>query len=335
MEQKIIEIPLDKIVPNKSQPREEFDKEKVQELAESILSNGLINAIKVRKNGGNYIIVAGERRWKACKVAGFKTIQAIVKEYKDDGEWMLESFIENVQREDLNPLERAKYLKKIMDVKKFTTAKELSEFTKISTSTIADAFDVLDYKEDVKRLKLSQTQVVETRGLSDVDRKKVMEKASKEDIGNRTLREVVKTVKAAPDDVKKAFLKDEINVKQAQAISRLKDPKQRERAIKEHKAIASVDTSIETHIEKNMTGKEKKEFDKRLIQARNWIASFRGAVTDTNTSIEKTMKVLMIATKFVPLMDDKEKETLEHHLDRFLERLNRATEISEKIQEMI
>ena len=115
------QIPINQILANFVQPRESFDKDKIKELAESILSNGLINPITVRVWKGNkFMIVAGERRWQSHKVAKLNSILAFVKEYKSDGQWMVESFIENLQREDLTPLEKVKYAERILKIEKLS-----------------------------------------------------------------------------------------------------------------------------------------------------------------------------------------------------------------------
>jgi len=112
--QTLQEIPIEKVLANFYQPRTKFDKEKGKELAESILSNGLINPITVRTwKGGRYMIVAGERRWRAHKIAKLKTITAFVKDYKSQGQFMVESLIENLHREDLTDWEEWKFIKQI------------------------------------------------------------------------------------------------------------------------------------------------------------------------------------------------------------------------------
>lgn len=110
------EIKVDDILANFYQPRTRFDRESIKELSESILSNGLINPITItpdKKRKGKYMIVSGERRWQAHKVAKLKTIQAFVKEYKDNISFMIESLVENIQREDLSSMETAKFIKRI------------------------------------------------------------------------------------------------------------------------------------------------------------------------------------------------------------------------------
>ena len=110
----IYEIPLGEIDPNKDQPRKKFTDASLKELALSIQKHGVIQPIVVVKKDGRYMIIAGERRWRASKLAGLKTIPAIIKDY-NNVQMAEVSIIENLQREDLNPMEEARALKKLMD----------------------------------------------------------------------------------------------------------------------------------------------------------------------------------------------------------------------------
>lgn len=99
-------IPIDQIRPNEEQPRDNFDADKLNELAQSIVANGLIQPIAVARNGDGFRIIAGERRWRAARIAGLKEIPALVRSV--EGHQLLElALIENIQREDLNPIEIA------------------------------------------------------------------------------------------------------------------------------------------------------------------------------------------------------------------------------------
>jgi ParB family transcriptional regulator, chromosome partitioning protein len=102
----VVEIPADEIYPNPSQPRKNFDEKSIAELAESIKAHGLISPIVVRKMNTKYEIIAGERRFQACKVAGLVKIPAMVKDISDADAFKI-SLVENLQREDLNPMEEA------------------------------------------------------------------------------------------------------------------------------------------------------------------------------------------------------------------------------------
>lgn len=103
---KVHEIDINKINPNKNQPRTTFNDDSLQELADSINEIGIIQPLIVKKNGEFYEIIAGERRWRAARIAGLRKIPVIVKDY-DDLKVLEAALIENVQREDLNPMEEA------------------------------------------------------------------------------------------------------------------------------------------------------------------------------------------------------------------------------------
>ncbi len=112
----IQELPVNKIIPSVFQPRETFDKEELQELADSMKEHGLINPISVRKNGdGTYQIIAGERRWRAANFAKMDNIYAIIREVTP-AEQRLESLIENIHRKDLNMIEKGRGMMEIFKV---------------------------------------------------------------------------------------------------------------------------------------------------------------------------------------------------------------------------
>ena len=343
-------IPVNDILANFSQPREQFDRTKTKELAESILSNGLINPITVRvyKNG-KYMIVSGERRWQAHKIAKLKTIQAFVKEYKSEGQWMLESLIENVHREDLAPLERAKYLKKIADIEKIYHLKdgvgfqkykkgdinisELAKRVKMNVDTVGDDLSIIRF-EPMQTKGHSRTNLVRIASVKDKElQKEILDKTRGKSADETS--KVVAITKKAPTEVKEALLDDKISVEQAERISKLKTPQQREKAITDHKSLAMIGRGVERNIENQMSVREQREFDNRLLQSNNWINSFRGSVTDNRSQLQKTIKILLLATKFIPVMDDKQKERLGYDLERFIETLNQAKQLSEQIQEHI
>jgi len=203
----IKEIFIEKIKTNPYQPREEFDKEKLQELAESILSNGLINPITVRKENGDYLLVSGERRLKANKIAGLKTIIAIVKEYKDNSHIAIESLIENTHREDLSEPEKAQAMKKIWELLGKPMSKnhpnspdfdKLAGMLCISNSVIQEHFDYLglipEVKEAIKKKKIAMSSA--TRHIARLPESKqkviIKEAMKREDgIGRAEVQEIV------------------------------------------------------------------------------------------------------------------------------------------------
>ena len=110
----VLYVSIDDIRPNTAQPRKVFDEEKLEELAASVERHGVIQPVVLRRHGVGYELVAGERRWRAARMAGLKEIPCIVKELSDE-ENMLLAIIENMQREDLNPIEEAEGLKQMID----------------------------------------------------------------------------------------------------------------------------------------------------------------------------------------------------------------------------
>lgn len=110
----LLEIDLDQIDTNAEQPRTRFAEENLEELAQSIRINGIVQPIVVRKKGSRYEIVAGERRWRSSQRAGLKSIPAVVRDVSDDK--LLElALIENIQRQELNPIEEAKAYRKLVE----------------------------------------------------------------------------------------------------------------------------------------------------------------------------------------------------------------------------
>ena len=139
------------IEPNKNQPRKNFDSEKLASLAESLKTHGLIQPILVKKEeNGMYTIIAGERRWRAAKLAGLKELPCIVKEYSEK-ELSEIALIENLQREDLNPIEEAEGYRHLMDT--FNMRQEdVAERIGKSRSAVANALRLNNLSDDVKVL---------------------------------------------------------------------------------------------------------------------------------------------------------------------------------------
>lgn len=144
----VIKLKIDKIVPNKSQPRLDFRDESLKGLAESIKENGLLQPITVRKQGSKYELIAGERRFRACKNIGMKEIDAIVLEKSDEESANL-ALIENIQREDLNAIEQALAMKRIMKREKITQ-EDLADRLGYKQSTVANKLRLLKLPGYVK-----------------------------------------------------------------------------------------------------------------------------------------------------------------------------------------
>ena len=146
----VLYVDINDIMPNTSQPRKEFDEEKLQELADSINQHGLIQPIVLRKAAKGYEIVAGERRWRAARLIGLKEIPSIVKELTDE-ENMLLAIIENMQREDLNPIEEAEGLQQMIDTYGLTQ-EQVSKSVGKSRPYITNSLRLLKLPERVRDL---------------------------------------------------------------------------------------------------------------------------------------------------------------------------------------
>ena len=148
--QAIDEVLIDLVTPNPNQPRMHFNQEELEELSSSIEKDGLLQPILVREVGNGYEIIAGERRWQACKLAGLKTVPVRIKE-ADDMKVLELALIENLQRSDLNPIEEAYGYKRMMERGNKTQSEVASAVSK-GRSTIANALRLLDLPEEAQQL---------------------------------------------------------------------------------------------------------------------------------------------------------------------------------------
>lgn len=163
------------IEPNKNQPRKKFDKEKLEILSESIKQHGLVQPILVKPNlSGTYTIVAGERRWRAAKLADLKEVPCVVRDMSDT-EVMEIALIENLQREDLNPIEEAEGYKRLMD-KCDMTQEDVANRIGKSRSAVANSLRLNNLCKEVKQMvinnKLSQGHARTLLGLTDPKQQK-------------------------------------------------------------------------------------------------------------------------------------------------------------------
>lgn len=147
IEGKVLNLKINDVEPNREQPRKTFNEDSLEELAESIKQYGLIQPIIVTKEEGYYAIVAGERRWRACKKAGLKEIAAIVRE-KDERKNREIALIENIQREDLNPIDKAMGIKALMEEYELTQA-DVAKILGKSRSAITNTIRILNLDQRV------------------------------------------------------------------------------------------------------------------------------------------------------------------------------------------
>jgi ParB family chromosome partitioning protein len=147
-ENSIIYVDINDVKPNAMQPRKQFDEEALVSLAESIETYGVIQPVMLRKNGRGYELVAGERRWRAARKAGLREVPAIVRDLNEE-ENALFAMIENMQREDLNPMEEAAAFRNIMDAYNLTQ-EEMSKSVGKSRPHIANTLRLLKLPQDVR-----------------------------------------------------------------------------------------------------------------------------------------------------------------------------------------
>lgn len=144
------EVPLSSVKPNPDQPRTNFDAEELEELATSIERDGLLQPILVRQMGKEYQIIAGERRWQACRSLGMSTVPVRVKDANDDKALEL-ALVENIQRSDLNPIEEAYGYRRLMD-RQGLTQSEVAQVVSKGRSTVGNALRLLELPEAAQQM---------------------------------------------------------------------------------------------------------------------------------------------------------------------------------------
>ena len=189
------ELKINEIEPNGNQPRKKFDDEKLKKLSESIKLHGIVQPIIVKKDGEQYKIVAGERRWRAARIAGLNTVPVVIRELSNK-EVMEIALIENIQREDLNPIEEAEAFEKLLN--EFSmTQEELSNSIGRSRSAIANIIRLLGLDEEIKLYLINgDITSVHARALLAIEDKDIQKQTCKEIIEKKiNVRETENLVK--------------------------------------------------------------------------------------------------------------------------------------------
>ncbi len=193
-------ISINDVEPNRDQPRKSFDEEALNELADSIKRYGIIEPLIVQKKGKRFEIIAGERRFRAARIAGLKEIPVIVKEFAPEDVLTI-ALLENIQREDLNPIEEATAFQRLIDDLKLKQ-EEIAERVSKKRSTITNSMRLLKLPEEVKKM-VAGGQISEGHGraLLGLDDKeeivKVAKKIASENWSVRATEEYVKKTKEA------------------------------------------------------------------------------------------------------------------------------------------
>lgn len=199
------------VEPNRNQPRKEFDKEALSELAASIKQYGILQPIMVQKNGDMYEIIAGERRWRAAKEAGLKEVPVIVRDY-DKQKIMEISIIENIQRENLNPIEEAMAYQCLME-EYGLKHDELADKVSKNRSTITNSMRLLRLSENIQQMIIDgKISTGHAKVLLSVENKEEQEKIAAELISRSlSVRELEKLVKKYIKPRKKKENKDTVD----------------------------------------------------------------------------------------------------------------------------
>ena len=190
------ELPINEIIPNRDQPRKTFDEAALEELAESIKQHGVLQPLLVRPiPSGGYQLVAGERRWRACRMAGLNKVPVVIKELTDT-ETMEIAIIENLQREDLSPIEEAEGLQALID-KCGYTQEEVAASVGKSRPAIANSLRLLRLPQEVRDMtKNGEISAGHARALLAFDNDAMMLEAAKNIVSKKmTVRDVERLAK--------------------------------------------------------------------------------------------------------------------------------------------
>ena len=213
------------VEPNKEQPRKAFDKEKLDALTSSISEIGVILPIIVtKKESGRYMIIAGERRWRAAKAAGLKKIPAIIKNYEEK-EAAEVALIENLQREDLNPIEEAKGYKSLIDGFSMTQ-EEISKRVGKSRSAITNSLRILNLPDEIIKYVISgEISQGHARALLSIDSDKLKietaKRIIKEGLNVRQVESLVKNLNNEKPKKKKTNSQIDVEIKSiAESLSK-------------------------------------------------------------------------------------------------------------------
>lgn len=198
----VLTLRISEVEPNKNQPRHSFDEESIANLAESIRENGLIQPIVVRKTAMGYQIIAGERRWRACRMLGMNEITAVVKEF-DDEQVAKAALIENIQRENLNPIEEAAAYKDLME-KYEMTQEQLSKVVGKSRSSIANSVRMLDMPELIQNYLISgKLSIGQAKAIAAAKDEETMEQIARQaSDGKLTVRGIEKLIAKLAEEEK-------------------------------------------------------------------------------------------------------------------------------------
>jgi ParB family chromosome partitioning protein len=255
-------IPLGQIHPNPFQPRESFEKESIQELADSIKKANIIQPIVVRQHGEGYQIIAGERRWRAAQMANLKEIPCIIKDVAED-RILLESLIENLHRKDLTDIERENAVYELWTNRKnlgFESKAELAKEIGVTESKISEDIDAWEFRRGEKTsMDVSTRTIRGTRGLEPEIRKRIIEKVQAEEIKASEVDTVAKVIRKAPEHIKEELLKPRsfVSPKIAETIvEKLPNEEEQNIVLEETKKLRLTEDEVEERVREIQRARE-------------------------------------------------------------------------------
>lgn len=220
--EELLEVDIDLIDPNSAQPRTNFNEERLNELAQSISSNGIVQPLLVRRRGARYQLVAGERRWRAAQRAGLQRVPAVVRDIPDDK--LLElALIENIQRQELNAIEEAHAYKRLIETLGLTQ-ETVAQRVGRDRSFVTNYLRLLRLPEDIQRLveedKITMGHARALLGIDDVDiQRRVAQNVIEQSLSVRETERAIKRIIAGATPAsatQPAPVRDDANVRAAE-----------------------------------------------------------------------------------------------------------------------
>jgi ParB family chromosome partitioning protein len=257
-------IPLEQIHPNPFQPRESFEKESLQELADSIKDTNVIQPIIVRRHREGYQIIAGERRWRAAQMTDLKEIPCIIKDIAEE-RVLLESLVENLHRKDLTDIERENAIHELWTNRKtlgFETKAELARTIGISEGRIQDDVDAWEFrhKEGAHGLPSISTRAIRgTQGLPVGERRSIIEKVATGEIKVSEVDIVAKVMRRASEPIKRELLKPKsfVSPKIAETIvEKLPSEEEQNIVLEETKKLRLTEDEVEDRVREIQRARE-------------------------------------------------------------------------------
>jgi len=211
----IVQLPVDRITPNPHQPRTQFGEEDLQELVESIKEHGIIQPLIVTKDNNDWQLIAGERRLRSAKLAGFDSVPAIVREMSEQKKMEI-ALIENLQRKDLNPLETALAYQKLIDEFNLTQ-EQLAKRVGKSRSAVTNTIRILTVTDNVKKAildgSISEGHARVLAGLPESDQLEILDRIVLEDMSVRDTERESKAV-VVKKNIRKVFFDPDVKAKE-------------------------------------------------------------------------------------------------------------------------